>query len=176
MPPRRRSVFGCMLPEMLNMSNSRHRGLGGILNFIQLYIGYIGGSRAYGMHLEIMDVALFLTNQGVTIYWGHAHRWSRKWRIKAPASVQAPKPGIAVAQVRAGANRPQVAASTGGLLGTDTAAGLSPASIAPGYAPAFSVVPLRSAKAAKSSRVPAPPPDRARDGTRERAPAKVMAG
>ena len=154
------------------MSNAGH-DLGGILNFFQLYIGYIGASRAYGMHLEIMDVALFLTNQGVTVYWGHTHRWSRKWRIRVAAPVQAAASSAPVERACAGANRPQVAAAIGGLLGTDGGTRPSPAASAQG---SFCVVPLSSAKAATSSRRFSAAKVSAREGVRERMPAKVMAG
>ena len=59
--------------------------LGESLNLIQIYVGYIGAGSAFGLHLEVFDNALFLTTQGVTMYWGHKHRWSRKWLRKRPA-------------------------------------------------------------------------------------------
>jgi hypothetical protein len=122
------------------------------LNLIQLYIGHIGASRAYGLHFELMDAALFLTNEGITIYLGHKHRWSRKWRVKAQkTAVKMTQHGKA-AQV--GRRKPST------VIAADTvapAAGEALASLAtggPAHSPVLSVVSL----APKRSRAPAKSP------------------
>jgi hypothetical protein len=109
------------------------------LNFIQLYIGYIGASRAYGMHFELMDVALFLTNQGITVYWGHKHRWSHKWRIRM---LTAPVSTVAPAQLSKSRTPRRVVAAASGAFAGAAQALASPVVHVPSYTPVISVVPL----------------------------------
>jgi hypothetical protein len=109
------------------------------LNFIQLYIGYIGASRAYGVHFELMDVAVFLTNQGITIYWGHKHRWSRKWRIKVPTSAMST---VAPAQLSKNRTPRRVVAAASGAFAGAAQALANPAVHIPSYTPVISVVPI----------------------------------
>jgi hypothetical protein len=108
------------------------------LNFIQLYIGYIGASRAYGLHFELMDAALFLTNEGITIYLGHKYRWSRKWRFAAQNAYAQSKSAASAGSI---SNKPAqvIAAAAGGLA---TAAQALATAAVPAYAPVVSVVPL----------------------------------
>jgi hypothetical protein len=109
------------------------------LNFIQIYIGYIGASRSYGLHFELMDAALFLTNEGITIYLGHKYRWSRKWRVNPQAGAYV-QTGAATSALSKPAQL--VAAAAGGLA--TAAQALATAAVpVPAYAPVVSVVPLK---------------------------------
>jgi hypothetical protein len=153
------------------------------LNFIQLYIGYIGASRAYGLHFELMDAALFLTNEGITIYLGHNYRWSRKWRFTATnAYVQTKTPASALSISKKPA---QVIAAAAGGLATAAQAFATAAVPAPAYAPVVSVVPLKrsnSKTAAKPFASNAPQhgstdaPAVQTGGRREKVRARAMAG
>ena len=109
------------------------------MNFFQLYVGYIGASRAYGVHLEIVDTALFLTNQGITIYLGHKYRWSHKWRIGSAAS---PVSSAGSRQASKSRTPGRMAAAASGALATAAHALASPVVPVQVYTPVVSVVPL----------------------------------
>jgi hypothetical protein len=127
------------------------------LNFIQLYIGYIGASRAYGVHFELMDVALFLTNQGITIYLGHKHRWSRKWRIKAPTPAMSTLPYAEPSKIRTPG---RVAVAASGAFASAAQALASPVAHVPSYTPMISVVPITKGNSKSSMKPPAITPPR----------------
>lgn len=128
------------------------------MNLIQMYIGYIGASRAYGLHFEVMDLALFLTNEGITIYFGHRYRWARKWRINVTDG-RVTQGAVRKAVPAASRLPAKVAAAASGAFATAAQALASPAAVAPStYTPVVSVVPYtrEPAAAAKdsASRIP----------------------
>jgi hypothetical protein len=122
------------------------------LNFIQLYIRYIGASRAYGVHFELMDFALFLTNQGITIYLGHKHRWSRKWHIKAPTPAMSTPPHAQPSKIRTPG---RVAAAASGAFASAAQALASPVVELPTYTPMISVVPVMKGNSKNLAQPPA---------------------
>jgi hypothetical protein len=153
------------------------------LNFIQIYIGYIGASRSYGLHFELMDAALFLTNEGITIYLGHKYRWSRKWRVNPPKTGAYVRTGAATSALSKPAQL--VAAAAGGLA--TAAQALATAAVpVPAYAPVVSVVPLKRSNSKTGAKQPfasnAPQHDSTDTsavqprGRREKVRARAMAG
>jgi hypothetical protein len=128
------------------------------LNVIQLYIGHIGASRAYGLHFEILDFALFLTNQGLTIYLGHNRRWSHKWRVNTPRM----NPQAAVARAATPRRRTPATVAAAASSAFATAAHALAGGAAPQpstYAPVVSIVPVaRQNSAMARNEIPAPVP------------------
>jgi len=128
------------------------------LNVIQLYIGHIGASRAYGLHFEILDFALFLTNQGLTIYLGHSRRWSHKWRVNTSRM----SPNAAAARSAAPRRRTPATVAAAASSAFATAAHALAGAAAPQpstYAPVVSIVPIaRQNSAIARNQIPGPVP------------------
>ena len=115
---------------------SKSNIVGGTLNLIQLYIGYIGASRAYGLHLEVVDLALFLTNEGITVYVGHKFRWAHKWN--ANSGIRKVLAGAASSVIGAIRIPSRVVAAASGAFATAAQALASP--VAPVVSPPPPVV------------------------------------